>query len=171
MALTPIGARCRHCGRNFHLFEVRDEGTGTCPRCGRILTADWTAMLLEDVARAEIAHRHLVLALRRLRRLPGKFALRPHTVLRNLFKEIGWQEDLAEDPVMLNEELRHLRHYVGAWQRLDRTVTAARPRRSWLQRVIAAITGRRQRRHMAPTGVTAATSEHVVRPEVSQRPA
>lgn len=141
MALTPIGARCRSCGRDFHLFEVHDQRTGTCPRCGRLLTPDWTAMLLEDVARVEIAHRHLVHALRRLRQLPGNIAVRPHTLLRNLFKEIGWQKDLAENQEMLREELRHIRRHVTAWQQLDRTITAAQPRRSWLQRVIAAMTG------------------------------
>ena len=141
MAPTPIGARCRSCGRDFHLFEVRDQRTGLCPRCGRPLTPDWTGMLLEDVARVEIAHWHLVDALRRLRQLPGNMAVRPHTLLRNLFKEIGWQRDLAEDQEMLRQELRRIRRHIAIWQKLDRTITAAQPRRSWLHRVIAAITG------------------------------
>jgi hypothetical protein len=136
-----------------------------------MLTADWTAMLLEDVARAEIAHRHLVLALRRLRMLPGSFAVRPHTILRNLFKEIGWQEDLAEDLEMLREELRHLRHHIAAWERLDRTETAAQTRRTWPQRLIAAITGRGPRREVAPTRITAAPAQQDNRPELSRRSA
>jgi hypothetical protein len=98
-------------------------------------------MLLEDIARVEIAHRHLVHASRRLRQLPGNIAVRPHTLLRNLFKEIGWQKDLAENQGMLREELRHIRRHATAWQQLDRTITAAQPRRNWLQRVIAAMTG------------------------------
>jgi hypothetical protein len=98
-------------------------------------------MLLEDVVRVEIAQRHLVQALRRLRRLPGNMAVRPHTLLRNLFREVGWQRDLAENQEMLHEELRHIQRHVTTWQQLDRTITAVQPRRSWLQRVIAAITG------------------------------
>jgi RNA polymerase subunit RPABC4/transcription elongation factor Spt4 len=80
--VTSIGARCRRCGKDFRLFEVRDQRSGTCPRCGRTLTADWTAMLLDEAARAEVAQRHLMQALRRLRELPGNLAIRPHTVLR-----------------------------------------------------------------------------------------
>ncbi|HKE76599.1 MAG TPA: hypothetical protein VKB57_23480 [Acidimicrobiales bacterium] len=143
MAMTPIGARCRRCDQGFYLFEVRDQGTGACPRCGRLLAPEWTAILLEDIARAEIAQRHLVQALRRLRGLPGNLAVRPHTVLRNFFKEIGWQDDLADDPATLREELRRIRQHVTAWQQFDRTVAATRPRRSWLQRLIQAIAGRR----------------------------
>ncbi|MGE3447815.1 MAG: hypothetical protein AB7H92_09580 [Microbacteriaceae bacterium] len=71
MPVTPIEARCRRCGDDFHLFEVRDQRRGTCPRCGWILTPDWTAKLLEDAARADIAQRHLVGALRSLHNLPG----------------------------------------------------------------------------------------------------
>lgn len=95
MPVTPIEARCRRCGDDFHLFEVRDHRRGTCPRCGWILTPDWTAKLLEDAARADIAQRHLVGALRSLRNLPGNVAVRPHTVLRNLFEGVGWQRDLV----------------------------------------------------------------------------
>jgi hypothetical protein len=165
MPLTPIGARCRRCGRSFYLFEVRDEGTGTCPRCGRPLAADWTAVLLEDIARAEIAQRHLFQALRRLRKLPGNLAVRPHTLLRNFFKEIGWQNDLADDPEMLREELRHIRQHVSAWQRLDQKDTGNRPRRSWRQRLIETIAGRRPELDTAPTGNTGILDEDSFLPE------
>jgi hypothetical protein len=166
--VTPIGAHCRRCGGDFHLFEVRDQRTGTCPRCGWMLTADWTATLLDEAARADIAQRHLVLALRRLRNLPGNVAVRPHTVLRNLFEEIGWQEDLAEDPEILREELRKLRQHVTAWQLLDPVVIAAQPRRSWFQRAIAAITGREPHIDLASTGDAAVPDRDVVRPDGSR---
>jgi hypothetical protein len=43
-----------------------------------MLTVDRTATLLDEAARADIAQRHLVLALRRLRNLPGNVVVRPH---------------------------------------------------------------------------------------------
>jgi hypothetical protein len=108
MAVTAIRARCRRCRQEFHLFEVLDQRNGTCPRCGWSLSHHWTATLLEEAARADIAQRHLVDALRRLRNLPGNVLLRPHIVLRNLFEEVGWHKDLAEDTDTLHEELREL---------------------------------------------------------------
>ena len=104
---------------------------GTCPRCGSILTPDWTAKLLEEAARADIAQRHLVGALRNLRNLPGTLPFDPTSVIRNLFEEVGWQYDLAEDPDMLREELRELRRLLqrlGAAGSRHRTSTTA----SWL---------------------------------------
>jgi hypothetical protein len=70
VAVTAIKARCRRCRQDFHLFEVLDQRDGTCPRCGWSLSHHWTATLLEEAARADIAQRHLVAALRRLRNLP-----------------------------------------------------------------------------------------------------
>jgi hypothetical protein len=141
MPVTPIEARCRRCGDDFALFEVRVQRTGVCPRCGWMLTPDWTAKLLEDAAVADVAQRHLVNALRSLRSLPGNAVVRPHTVLRNLFEEVGWQKDLADDPEMLRDELRELRRLVAAWERLDPSVAAAESHRTWIQRVIASIGG------------------------------
>ncbi|MEO5901104.1 MAG: hypothetical protein ABIR68_13410 [Ilumatobacteraceae bacterium] len=141
MAVTSIEARCRRCGDDFHLFEVREQRSGCCPRCGWVLTPDWTAKLLEEAGRADFAQRHLVAALRSLRNLPGNVDLRPHTILRNLFEEVGWEQDLAEDPEMLRDELRELRRLVSAWELLDPVVAAAQPRRSWLWRAIAVMTG------------------------------
>jgi hypothetical protein len=106
-----------------------------------MLTADWTAKLLEDAAVADIAQRHLVNTLRRLRNLPGNAIVRPHSVLRNLFEEVGWQKDLAEDPEMLRGELRELRRLVAAWELLDPLVAAAQPSRTCIERFRAAITG------------------------------
>ena len=135
MALTPIGARCRRCGNDFYLFELLEERSGTCPRCGWVLTADWTAHLLDQAARADIAQRHLVSSLRNLRNLPGNVTLRPHIVLRNLFEEVGWQEDLVEEPEMLREELRELRRLLIAWELVDPVVAAAQPDRGILRRI------------------------------------
>jgi ribosomal protein L37E len=141
MPVTPIEARCRRCGRNFHLFEVREQGTGKCPRCGWMLTPDWTAKLLEDAANADLAQRQLVAALRGLRNLPGNVILRPQSVLRNLFKEVGWDKELAEDPQFLGDELHELRRLLAAWEVLDPEVAAARRPRSRFRRLVAAITG------------------------------
>jgi hypothetical protein len=141
MAVTPIEARCRRCGEDFHLFEVTEQRRGTCPRCGWMLTPDWTAKLLEDAARADIAQRHLVGALRSLRNLPGNVAVRPHTVLRNLFEEVGWQRDFAEDPALLREELAELRHLVRTWERLEPPAADHAPRPSWLRRAAAVLLG------------------------------
>ncbi len=141
MPVTPIEARCRRCDGDFSLFEVRVQQTGVCPRCGWMLTPDWTAKLLEDAAVADIAQRHLVSALRSLRNLPGNAMVRPHTVLRNLFEEVGWQKDLAEAPEMLRDDLRELRRLVAAWELLDPLVAAAQPSRTRIQRLTSAITG------------------------------
>lgn len=142
MAVAPIKARCRRCRSDFHLFELLDSRSGTCPRCGWTLTPDWTSQLLLGAARADIAQRHLVGALRSLRNLPGNVAVRPHVLVRNLFEEVGWQTDLAEDPDMLREELRELRRLLIAWELLDPVVAAAQPHRSWFLRVIDWLTGR-----------------------------
>jgi hypothetical protein len=127
MAVTPIKARCRRCGEDFHLYELLDHRDGTCPQCGWILTPVWTTKLLEDAAVADIAQRHLVGSLRNLRDLPGNMQLRPHTVLRNLFEEVGWHNDLADDPEMLRHELHELQRLLGAWQLLEPHVAATQP--------------------------------------------
>jgi hypothetical protein len=143
MALVPIEARCRRCRGDFHLFELLDDRSGTCPRCGWPLTVDWTDLLLDDAARADIAQRLLVGALRNLRSLPGNMALRPHVVLRNLFEEVGWQNELADDPEMLREALGELRRLLTAWELLDPVVAAAQPDRSWFRSTIDWLKGRR----------------------------
>lgn len=135
MAVTPIEARCRRCSADFPLFELLEDRSGTCPRCGWTLTPDWTSQLLEDAARADIAQRHLVGALRNLRNLPGNVAVRPHVVLRNLVEEVGWQKDLADDRDMLREELRELRRLLIAWEMLDPVVAAAQPHRGRFRRM------------------------------------
>ena len=142
MAVNPIEARCDRCGGDFHLFELLDDRSGTCPRCGRTLTLDWTAKLLEDAGRADIAQRHLIGALRSLRNLPGNVFVRPHVILRNLFEEVGWQKDMASDPEVLREELRELRALLIAWELLDPVVAAEQPRRGWLRRAADLLMGR-----------------------------
>lgn len=129
MAMTSIEARCRRCSKDFGLLEVRAERTGRCPRCGYTLTLHWTDKLIDDANSADAALHQLVRALRDIAKLPGNVALRPHTVLRNLFEEIGWEDDLARDPEMLREELRELRSLLAGWERLD-PVVATRPRRT-----------------------------------------
>jgi len=142
VAVTAIKGRCRRCRQDFHLFELLDHRDGTCPRCAWSLSHDWTPTLLEEAARADIAQRHLVDALRRLRNLPGNVLLRPHIVLRNLFEEVGWHKDLAEDTEFLQEELSELRQLIASWELLDPDLAAARPRRSRIRRVIDWFAGR-----------------------------
>ena len=151
MAVTPIKARCRRCGEDFHLYEILDHRSGTCPQCGWSLTPDWTTKLLEDAAVADIAQRHLVGSLRNLRNLPGNVQLRPHTVMRNLFEEVGWHNDLADDPEMLRHELQQLRRMLGVWELLDPHVAATQPRRTWFQRAVDWLVGRPVRTIVAST--------------------
>jgi hypothetical protein len=129
MTVTPIQARCQHCGGDFHLFEVVDARTGLCPRCGWRLTEDWTAALLDDAARADIAQRHLVAALRNLCNLPGTMTLLPSSVLRNIMNEVGWNVDLDEHPGMLADERERLRVLAGPWATPDARHATRRPRR------------------------------------------
>jgi len=142
MAVTPIQARCRRCREDFSLFEILDHRSGLCPRCGFNLSPDWTANLLEDAALVDVAQRHFVGALRSLRNHPGNVLLRPHTVLRNLFEEVGWERDLADHPDVLHEELREIRWMLAAWEQLDPVAAAAQPHRGRFERVIDWLTGR-----------------------------
>jgi hypothetical protein len=135
MTVSPIEARCRRCGDDFFLFELLDARDGNCPRCGWILTRDWTDKLLEDARRADAAQLHLVRALRSLRALPGNVVPRPSSLLRNLVEQVRWQHDLIEDPELLQEELGEMRRLLWSWELLDPVVAAATPRRSWFRRV------------------------------------
>jgi hypothetical protein len=153
MAVRSIQARCRRCGDDFTLADLLDDRRGVCLRCGWPLTHDWTPKLLGDAARAEAAQRQLVSALRSLRNLPGNVVVRPHTVLRNLFDEVGWQRDLAEDPELLREELRELRRALLEWELLDPVLAAERPRLSWLQRAAAWFTRLPLERTAVPTSL------------------
>ena len=128
---APIQARCRRCGgdffRPFFLFEVVEATTGECPRCHRPLSPDWTPVLRGEARRADAAQRQLVSALRRLVGLPGNLEILPHSVLRNLFEEIGWERALAAEPTLISEEVRRLREQVQAWERLIRFPRSGAP--------------------------------------------
>lgn len=154
MPVTPIQAHCSRCGQDFHLFELLDDRSGRCPRCSWTLTHDWTHALLDDARRADIAQRHLVGALRGLGNLPGNIIVRPATVLRNLFEEVGWQRDLAAHPQLLRAELAELRRLVTAWELLDPVVADAQPQRSWLRRTVDLILGRRPEALLPETAST-----------------
>ncbi len=117
-AAAPIQARCRRCQGDFFLYEVVEDKTGECPRCRWPLSPDWVPLLMEEAKRADAAQRHLVTALRRLVGLPGNMEILPHSVLRNLFEEIGWERELASEPALIREEVRRLRERVEAWERL-----------------------------------------------------
>jgi hypothetical protein len=137
MAVAPIQARCDRCAQDFHLFELLDRRTGRCPRCGRTLTEDWTSTLLEEAARADIAQRHLVAALRSLHQLPGVFSIQPYSVLRNLFEEAGWDHERMKDPDWVREELPRLRALLAGWEPPEPA-----PARPWYRRLWDVITGR-----------------------------
>jgi hypothetical protein len=141
MSVSPIAARCRRCADDFFLFELLDIRDGNCPRCGWSLTRDWTEKLLEEARRADAAQLHLVRALRAIRALPGNVVPRPSTVLRNLFEEVRWQEDLIADPILLEDELEEIRRQLWEWELLDPLVAAAEPRRNWLRRALRWLVG------------------------------
>ncbi|MFV3037904.1 hypothetical protein ACNI5A_32730, partial [Klebsiella pneumoniae] len=75
------------------LLEVRD---GCCPRCGWRLTEDWTAVLLDEAARADIAQRHLAASLTILRGLPGRIEVLPYPVLHTITEALGWGRTRAD---------------------------------------------------------------------------
>lgn len=108
MYASPIEARCRGCNNEFYLYELVDRQDGSCPRCSTLLSPDWTPALLEEAGRADSAQELLVRSLRRLAGIPGNFELLPHSVLRNLFEEVGWEEDLAREAKVMSEELQRI---------------------------------------------------------------
>jgi hypothetical protein len=116
---SPIEALCRHCASKFDLGEMTEAGAGRCPFCNTLLSPDWTNVLLENAALALRAQTGLVKALRRLNGLPGNLRLLPHSVLRNLFEEIGWEQKLAAEPSTLEDEIRLIRMELEYWQHLD----------------------------------------------------
>jgi RNA polymerase subunit RPABC4/transcription elongation factor Spt4 len=119
MATSPIQARCRRCQGDLYLFEVVEEKTGECPRCHSPLSPDWTPVLIDEARRADAAQRTLVASLRRLVGLPGNLDLVPYSVLRNLFEEVGWEQDLEAEPGLVQEGVRRLREQLDAWERLS----------------------------------------------------
>jgi hypothetical protein len=116
---SPIEALCRHCASKFDLGELTETRAGRCPFCNTLLSPDWTNVLLENAALALRAQASLVKALRRLNGLPGNLRLLPHSVLRNLFEEIGWEQKLAAEPSTLEDEIRLIRMELEYWQHLD----------------------------------------------------
>lgn len=115
---VSIEARCRHCGSVFSLRDLLLERTGRCPNCQVVLAPDWTSVLLEEAAKAESAQDLLMASLRRLAGLPGRMEVLPGSILRNLFEEIGWDEELRCDPEVVERELRLMRQELAAWERL-----------------------------------------------------
>ena len=63
-------------------------------------------------------------------------------MLRNLFEEVGWEHDLAEDPGLVREELRVLNGLLAAWELRDPVLANAQPRPGSLGRGWRRITGR-----------------------------
>ena len=118
MDVSPIEARCRHCAREFCLSDLLDRQDGACPHCANLLSPEWTSMLFEQSRTADRAMTVLVRALRRLNGLPGNLELLPHSVLRNLFEEVGWEEEFSNDSALAQEELRFIRLELESWERL-----------------------------------------------------
>jgi hypothetical protein len=161
MPTHPITAQCTRCDNDFYLFEVVDQRSGLCPRCGRILAPDWTPQLLEDARKADDAQRRLVNALRNLRVVPGHAVVRPHTVFRNLFEEVGWQRSLPDDPQLLRSELDQLRELVDRWEELDPGAGAAPTTPPLRRRLRDLFLGRRPARRTVTQPIPpAAVSSH-----------
>jgi hypothetical protein len=118
MSVLPIEARCRHCAREFSLSDLLPAADGVCPHCARLLSPEWTSLLLAESQTADEAMMLLVRTLRRLVGLPGNLELLPHSVLRNLFEEVGWEEEFSSDPARAQEELRFIRLEVESWEHL-----------------------------------------------------
>jgi hypothetical protein len=135
MPVTPIAAHCRRCSRPFHLYEIVDGRDGCCPRCNRILSDDWTAVLREEASRADVALRDLVGALRRLRTVPSNAAVSPQSIMRNLFEEVGWQRDIEHDRDRFTVEVDALQALLDDWER--RVPNAARTKPSLWRRLTA----------------------------------
>ena len=115
---VPIEARCRHCGRDLYLTELIRRRSGKCPRCDWPLSPDYPELLLEESERAERSLRELVRALRRLVGLPGNLDVKPHSLFRSLFEEVGWEQDLVAEPDLLAEEVERLKEQAERWGRL-----------------------------------------------------
>lgn len=95
-----IELRCTRCGSTFLGSELTSSRSPCCPRCGRILTDDWGPLLLDEVARAEIALRHVTAAANRIRSLPGHFELLPHPIVYALARAVGCEsgtEGISDD--------------------------------------------------------------------------
>jgi hypothetical protein len=114
----PIGAICRHCDRAFDLSELLVDRDGRCPRCDMLLSPDWTSVLLEEAREAELAEQVFIKSLRRLVGLPGNLVLLPHSVLDNLWDEVGWEQKLAQTPALLDDEIREARLGLERWEHL-----------------------------------------------------
>jgi hypothetical protein len=154
MEAHPIDARCRHCTSDFPISDLLLAVDGRCPICGWTLTPEWTIVLQEESRNADTAMMLLVRALRRLNGLPGNLQLLPHSVFRNFFEEVGWEQDLSVDPDYAGQELRLLRLQFESWERLAQQGK----RDGTLERLKRALTrSRRSDRSTATPETTAAT--------------
>jgi hypothetical protein len=110
-----LEGRCRRCGNRFLLRDLLDDRTGLCTYCRRPLSPDWTEVMLDEAAHADHAQQQLVKALRRLVGLPGNLEVVPHVVLRNALEQIGWEQDLENDPEAAAREAAYLREQADRW--------------------------------------------------------
>ena len=120
MALEPVQARCRGCGRELVLAELVKVGSGACPSCGGLLAPGYTHLLLEEARKADALQHALVMCLQRLVGLPGNLELDPESVFRNAVARVGWEERLAADRTVMQTEAAALRPQVREWRRLPR---------------------------------------------------
>ena len=128
MPTRPIQGKCRRCGRELYLFQLVEAHDGRCPNCGHLLTPEYTSLLLDEAARADRLERELVASLRRLVGLPGNLEVIPHSVLRNLFEEVGWEEDVAGDRELVRQEVDELRRWLDRFMQLSDTEKEAHAR-------------------------------------------
>jgi hypothetical protein len=118
MAITPIEGRCRQCRHELLLGDLRDLPGGLCPSCGYPLAPDWWDYAVGQASLADTYLQRLVGVLRHLVQLPGNLELEPHSVLRNLVEEVGWEEQLAAEPDTLEREIDFLRQELERWSGL-----------------------------------------------------
>jgi hypothetical protein len=129
---SSIRVLCRRCGGEFLLRELAERRDGSCPLCAWLLSPDWTWLLLAEATDADRAHQALAKALRRLVGLSGNLLVPPHSVLQNLFDEVGWEVALVTQPEVIRDALRELHEEICRWDDLalgqDRTGVADRLR-------------------------------------------
>lgn len=54
----------------------------------------------------------------RLVALPGNLDLKPDSLFRSLFEEVGWEQNLVAEPELLAEEVERLKEQAERWGRL-----------------------------------------------------
>jgi hypothetical protein len=119
VAFPPLLGRCRRCDADFSLLDLTERSDGRCPHCGWILSADHVPLVLEESMRAYRAHQDLTGSLHRLVGIPGNLEVLPHSVFGPLLEEVGWEEELRQEPEVVHDELTYLKAALAHWERFS----------------------------------------------------